>query len=287
MNLLTYIANNRVTIADGAIGTELFNAGLMGVEENNLTNPESVLKIHRSYLEAGSTLLTTNTLTMNRIFIESHKMDIDIIKVNEAGVKLARQAIGSNQFVLGDISSTGQLLEPYGEFSEETFIRNFQEQAKILSDNGVDAFIIETMMDIREAICALRACKSISSLPVFVTMSFSTIENGGRTIMGNSAKDCAVSLTLEDADAIGANCGTLDPENIPLIISQLRDYSPLPILAQPNAGKPKLLNDSTNFDMAPDKFADCLAKCIQNGASIIGGCCGTTPNHIKAITGLA
>jgi 5-methyltetrahydrofolate--homocysteine methyltransferase len=287
MNLLTYITNNRVTIADGAIGTELFNAGLIGVEQNNLTNPESVLKIHRSYLEAGSTLLTTNTLTMNRIFIESHKMDIDIIRVNEAGVKLARQAIGSNQFVLGDISSTGQLLEPYGEFSEETFIRNFQEQAKILSDNGVDAFIIETMMDVREAICALRACKSISSLPVFVTMSFSTIENGGRTIMGNSAKDCATSLTHEGADAIGANCGTLDPEHIPLIISQLREYSPLPLIAQPNAGKPKLLNNTTSFDMPPDKFADCLAKCIQNGASIIGGCCGTTPNHIKAITRFA
>jgi methionine synthase I (cobalamin-dependent) len=96
MNLLTYIANNRITIADGAIGTELFHAGLIGVEQNNLTNPESVLKIHRSYLEAGSTLLTTNTLTMNRIFIESHKMDIDIAKVNEAGTKLARQAIGDN-----------------------------------------------------------------------------------------------------------------------------------------------------------------------------------------------
>lgn len=287
MNLLKYIANNRVTIADGAIGTELFNAGLIGGEQNNLTNPESVLKIHRSYLEAGSTLLTTNTLTMNRIFIESHKMDIDIARVNEAGAKLARQAIGSNQFVLGDISSTGQLLEPYGELSEETFIRNFQEQAKILSDNGVDAFIIETMMDLREAICALRACKSISSLPAFVTMSFSTIENGGRTIMGNSAKDCAISLTHEGADAIGANCGTLDPENISMIMSQLREYSPLPLIAQPNAGKPKLLNDITSFDMPPDKFADCLAKCIQNGASIIGGCCGTTPNHIKAITGLA
>jgi 5-methyltetrahydrofolate--homocysteine methyltransferase len=143
------------------------------------------------------------------------------------------------------------------------------------------------MMDVREAICALRACKSISSLPVFVTMSFSIIENGGRTIMGNSAKDCAISLTHEGADAIGANCGTLDPENISLIISQLREYSPLPIIAQPNAGKPKLLNDTTSFDMPPDKFADCLAKCIQNGVSIIGGCCGTTPNHIKAITGLA
>jgi 5-methyltetrahydrofolate--homocysteine methyltransferase len=284
LDLLTYITNNRVTIADGAMGTELFRDGLIGVEQNNLTNPESVLKIYRSYLDAGSTLITTNTLTMNRIFIESHKIDIDVVKVNEEGVKIACKAINGNQFILGDISSTGQLLEPYGEFSEETFIRNFQEQAKILSDNGVDAFIIETIMDLREAICALRACKSISSLPVFVTISFSTAENGGRTIMGNSAKDCAISLTQEGADAIGANCGSIDPKDFPLIISQLREYSTLPLIAQPNAGKPRLLNNITSFDMPPKNFADCLAACVQQGAVIIGGCCGTTPDHIKAIS---
>jgi 5-methyltetrahydrofolate--homocysteine methyltransferase len=286
VDLLKYIAGNRVTIADGAMGTELFRAGLMGVEQNNIANPDSVLKIHRSYLGAGATLLTTNTLTMNRIFIESHAMDIDIARVNEAGVKIALQAAGSNHFVLGDISSTGQMLEPYGEFSEETFISNYQEQAKILSENGIDAFIIETVMDLREAICALRACKSISSLPVFVTMSFSTAENGGRTMMGNSAMDCAISLTKEGADVIGANCGSLDPKDLPLVISEFRKHSPLPIIAKPNAGKPILTNNTTSFDMPPNTFADCLAKCIHNGACIIGGCCGTTPDHIKALTGL-
>jgi 5-methyltetrahydrofolate--homocysteine methyltransferase len=286
LNLLTYIADNRVTIADGAMGTELFRAGLMGGERNNLTNPESVLKIHRNYLEAGATLITTNTLTMNRIFIESHAMDIDIARVNEAGAKLARQAAGSNHFVLGDISSAGQLLEPYGEFTEELFISNYQEQAGILAENGVDAYIIETVMDLREAICALRACKSISSLPVFVTLSFSTADNGGRTIMGNSAKDCAVSLTQEGADAIGANCGSLDPKDIPSIISEFRKNSSLPLIVQPNAGKPKLINNITSFDMPPNIFADSMAECIKNGASIVGGCCGTTPDHIKALSGL-
>jgi len=284
MNLLEHITKHPITITDGAMGTELFKAGLTGVEQNNLTNPESVLKIHRSYIEAGAALIITNTLTMNRIFIESHSIDIDIFKVNEAGAKLARQAAGSDHFVLGDISSTGQLLEPYGEFSEETFIRNFQEQAEILSENGVDAFIIETIMDLREAICALRACKSISSLPVFVTMSYSTAENGGRTIMGNSAKDCAVALTQEGADAIGSNCGSIGPEDFPVIVSEMEKHSPLPLIAKPNAGKPKLLNNVTSFNMPPNIFADCMAKCIKNGASIIGGCCGTTPKHIEAIS---
>jgi 5-methyltetrahydrofolate--homocysteine methyltransferase len=286
LNLLKYIADNSVTIADGAMGTELFRTGLMGGERNNLTNPESVLKIHRSYLEAGATLITTNTLTMNRIFIESHAMDIDVARVNEAGAKLARQVTASNHFVLGDISATGQLLEPYGEFSDEAFIINYQEQARILSENGVDAFIIETVMDLREAICALRACKSTSSLPVFVTLSFSTAENGCRTMMGNSAKECAVTLTQEGADAIGVNCGSLDPKDLPSIISEFRKNSSLPLIAQPNAGKPRLLNNTTIFDMPPDIFADCLARCVKNGANIIGGCCGTTPDHIKAITGL-
>jgi len=286
VNLLKYITGNRIIIADGAMGTELFRAGLTGGEQNNLVNPDAVLKIHRSYMEAGAALVTTNTLTMNRIFIESHGLDIDVAKVNQAGVKLARQAAGSKHFVLGDISSAGQMLEPYGEFSEETFVRNFQEQAGILSENGIDAFIIETVMDLREAICALRACKSVSSLPVFVTLSFSTAENGGRTMMGNSVKECAISLTKEGADAIGTNCGSLDPEDFPLIISEFRKYSSLPLIAQPNAGKPKILNNTTSFDMPPNTFAECLAECIKNGASIIGGCCGTAPNHIKALTGL-
>ncbi|MBN1398966.1 MAG: homocysteine S-methyltransferase family protein [Bacteroidetes bacterium] len=284
MKLLEHIANHKITIADGAMGTELFRAGIAGGEINNLTNPDSVQNIHRSYLNAGARLVTTNTLTMNRIFIESHSLDIDVVKVNEAGAKLARQSAGNDNYVLGDISSTGQLLEPYGEFREESFFHTYKEQAGILAENGIDGFIIETMTDLREALCALRACKIISSLPVFVTISFSTAKNGGKTIMGNSAKDCAISLTEEGADAIGTNCGSIDPKDMPLIISQMRDHSPLPLIAQPNAGKPKLLNNVTTFDMPPDMLANCMTKCIQNGASIIGGCCGTTPDHIKAIS---
>ncbi len=283
MKLLEHIANHKITLADGAMGTELFRAGLTGGEINNLTNQDSVQKIHRSYIEAGARLITTNTLTMNRIFIESHSLDIDVVKVNEAGAKLTRESAGNVNFILGDISSTGQLLEPYGEFSEDAFYHNFLEQASILADNGIDGFIIETMTDLREALCALRACKKISSLPVFVTISFSTAENGGKTIMGNSAKECAISLTQEGADAIGTNCGSIDPKDFPVIISQMKENSRLPIIAQPNAGKPILLNDIVTFNMPPEAFANCISESIKCGASIIGGCCGTTPEHIKAL----
>ena len=284
MKLLEHVANQKITIADGAMGTELFRAGLTGGEINNLTNPDSVQNIHRSYLKAGARLITTNTLTMNRIFIESHSLDIDVVKVNEAGAILARQSAGNDNYVLGDISSTGQLLEPYGEFSEESFFHTYKEQAGILAENGIDGFIIETITDLREALCALRACKTISSLPVFVTISFSTAENGGKTIMGNSAKDCAISLTEEGADAIGTNCGSIDPKDFPAIISQMKENSRLPIIAQPNAGKPVLLNDTVTFNMPPEIFADCILESIKSGAGIVGGCCGTTPEHIKTLS---
>ncbi|KKK58647.1 hypothetical protein LCGC14_3042340, partial [marine sediment metagenome] len=236
--------------------------------------PEAVLEIHREYCQAGCNGLTTNTLTMNRIYIETHNVGVNVCEVNKAGTELARQAASEGQYVLGDISSTGQLLEPYGSYKESQFYDSFAEQAEILAESGVDGFIVETMFDLNEALCALRACKGDFSLPVIVSMAFQTEANGGRTIMGNSAEDCARRLGDAGADVIGANCGDLDPEQM---------STSLPILTQPNAGKPKLIGDKTIFEMRPEPFAAGMDKCIEAGASLVGGCCGTTPEHIRAL----
>jgi 5-methyltetrahydrofolate--homocysteine methyltransferase len=139
------------------------------------------------------------------------------------------------------------------------------------------------MFDLREAACALRACKDNFSLPIIVSVAFATEEKGGRTMMGNSAQDCATTLTDAGADVVGANCGDIDPAQMAAIVSLLQSATTLPILAQPNAGKPKLIDNKTVFEMAPAPFADGIAECLQAGARILGGCCGTTPEHIRAV----
>jgi 5-methyltetrahydrofolate--homocysteine methyltransferase len=284
MNLRELLQSPGYTILDGAMGTELDKLGNFTRSGNNLTNPENVIHVHRDYISAGSTAIITNTCTMNRIFIETHKLNIDIAKVNLAGAKIAREAIGNNGFVLGNLSATGQMLEPYGTFTEKAFIDTFTEQANLLNDGGVDGFIIETMFDLREAMCALKACKKISDKPVLVSMTYKTELEGGRTMMGNTALECARALTDEGADAIGANCGDIDPFQMAEIIKIYASIIKLPIFAEPNAGRPKLINGETVFDMTPREFAKGLTKCMQAGAKLLGGCCGTTPDHIRAFS---
>ena len=142
------------------------------------------------------------------------------------------------------------------------------------------------MFDLREALCALRACKDNFLPPVIVSIAFSSEANGGRTMMGDSAEQCAKSLTDAGADVIGANCGDIDPAQMAVIVSGLKSATSLPVLAQPNAGKPKLVGNETIFEMAPDDFARGIAECLSAGARIVGGCCGTTPEHIVATAGL-
>lgn len=283
MNLSEFLDKQEIILLDGAMGTQMDKRGLMSRSRNNLDAPEAVIEIHQEYAQCGCHALTTNTLTMNRIYIETHNVGVSVQDVNKAGAELARQAAGKEQYVLGDISSTGQLLEPYGTYKESQFYEAFKEQAEILAESGVDGFIIETMFDLREAICALRACKDSCSLPVIVSIAFATEQKGGRTMMGNSAEQCAKSLNDTGADVIGANCGELDPAQMAVVVSMLRSATALPILAQPNAGRPKLVNNQAVFEMAPEPFAAGIVECLRAGARLVGGCCGTTPEHIRAV----
>ena len=283
MDFLRFVENNELILLDGAMGTELDKRGLMSRGRNNLDAEEAVLEIHRQYAECGCHALTTNTLTMNRIFIESHDLGVKVEDVNRAGVELARQVAGKQRYVLGNISSTGQFLEPYGTYKESQFCDAFKEQAEVLAEAGVDAFIIETMIDLREALCALRACRDGFSLPVIVSMAFATEEKEGRTFMGDSAEECATRLTDAGADVVGANCGDIDPVQMAVVVSLLQSATPLPVLAQPNAGKPQLVDEKTVFRTPPTPFARGVAKCVRAGARVVGGCCGTTPDHIRAV----
>ncbi len=283
MGFLSLLKSKPVVLLDGAMGTELDKRGLMGRGRTNLESPDAVLKIHQAYSRCGCDALTTNTLTMNRIYIETHNVDVSVEEINRTGVQLADRAAGCAQYILGDMSSTGQLLQPYGTYTETQFCDAFREQARVLAETGVDGFLIETIFDLREAVVALQACKEVSPLPVIVSIAFQTEDKGGRTMMGDTAEQCARQLTEAGADVVGANCGDLDPSQMARVVALLREATELPILAQPNAGRPKLVGDRTIFDMGPGPFAEGIAECIRAGARIVGGCCGTGPEHIRAV----
>ncbi len=283
MDFRRLLKDKKVVLLDGAMGTQLDEKGLMGRGRTNLDAPQAVVEVHRAYAQAGSDALVTNTLTMNRIYIETHNVGVSVQEVNRAGAELARQAAGGDRCVLGDMSSTGRLLEPYGAYEESQFREAYREQAGVLAEAGVDGFIVETVFDLREALCALRACREVARLPVIVCIAFQTEKNGGRTMMGDPAEQCAKQLADAGADAIGANCGDLDPRQMAGVIALLRAATDLPIAAQPNAGRPRLIGDKTVFDMEPEPFAEGIVECIQAGATIVGGCCGTTPAHIEAV----
>jgi 5-methyltetrahydrofolate--homocysteine methyltransferase len=286
MNLAEFITRHSIVLLDGAMGTQLEALGLDMSGENNISHPEDVLSIHKKYSQIGCDVLITNTLTINRIYVETHDVGVDVREVNLAGAKLARSAVGDHQYVLGDIGSTGQMLEPYGEYTETQFFDAFREQAEYLLEGGVDGFIVETMLDLREALCAVRACRDVASIPVIASLSFQTTNSGGRTVMGNSAQEVATALADAGVNAVGSNCGDLDPLETATVITLMKKSVDLPILAQPNAGKPKLVENRTVFDMTPEQFANGIAACLHAGANLVGGCCGTSPEHIECLARL-
>ena len=253
MILADFIATRSIILLDGAMGTQLAAAGLEMGGQNSISHPDEVLSVHKQYSEIGCDILITNTLTMNGVYIETHRIGMDVKEANLSGAQLAGSAASAEQYVVGDISSTGQLLEPYGDYSEEQFYETFREQAVHLLAGDVDGFIVETMLDVREALCAVRACCDVSALPVIAALSFQTTDKGGGTVMGNPAKESAVALAEAGASAVGANCGDLDPHETALIIGMMRDAVEIPLIAQPNAGKPHLVDNRTVFNTTPAK----------------------------------
>jgi 5-methyltetrahydrofolate--homocysteine methyltransferase len=283
MDLSTFLTKKELILLDGAMGTQLAERGAAMGGQSTVSHPDTVLAIHKDYAQCGCHILIANTFAMNRVYIETHKINLDVRTVNVTGIQLARQAADHDQYILGDIGSTGKLLEPYGDLKESAAYDAFAEQATLLAEAGVDGFAIETMTDLKEALLALRACKEVSALPVTVTMAFTTPKNGGRTIMGNKAEECAKALAEGGAQAVGANCGDIDPFQMAEIVSIMHSAAELPIIAKPNAGRPRVVDNKTVFDMSPEEFVKGIKECISAGAAMVGGCCGTAPEHICAL----
>ncbi len=277
-----------IIIFDGAMGTQLAARGAKPGGASNLAAPEVVADVHRAYIEAGANAIITNTFCMNKLYITAQGMAGDIAAINRAGVEIARKAAGDSVAVIGDIGPSGEMLKPVGWCTEELMYEAFLEQARVLAEAGVDAFIIETMIDNREAACAVRACKEYIKLPVIASMTYATALKGGLTTMGHKAADNAAALEKAGADFLGSNCGDLDPKEVAVIVASYRTVSALPVLVEPNAGKPRLNeNDRAVYEMEPAVFAEGVRECIAAGATLAGGCCGTSPAHIRAIADMA
>jgi 5-methyltetrahydrofolate--homocysteine methyltransferase len=277
------LAGGKLLILDGAFGTQLAERGGGSVPLAVLESPDIVRSIHADYKAAGANVVLTNTLLANPISLQSHAAADRLVELNQIAVKLCREAVGDDCYVAGDIGSTGKLLEPYGDHTEEQFFECFVTQSGILARSGADLLIIETMTDINEAAVAVKAAKSAADIPVIATISFDPGARGFRTVFGQDPAQAVAALLEAGADAIGSNCGTIDPVEMSQVMAELRAATDLPLCAEPNAGKPELSAGKVTFSLSPEDFADGVADCVKAGATLVGGCCGTTPAHIAAL----
>ena len=283
--ILDRMAGKRFLISDGAWGTELGRRGLeAGVvpEMWNLERPEDVLAVAAAYVEAGSEIILTNTFGGSSVKLARAGLEDRVFEINRRGAEISKEAAAGKALVFASIGPTGEFMEPLGSISEETMIACFAVQAKALVQGGADGFVIETMTDLGEAKAALRAVKDNTDMPVVVSMTFDKGIRGYATMMGVRPDLAAAELEEAGADAVGSNCGS-GIENMIEVAEIMRGARSVPLWIKPNAGLPALVHGQTVFRETPEEMAARIPALVTAGAQIIGGCCGTTPDHIRLI----
>ena len=283
MGFLDRLATGEIILGDGAMGTMLQAAGLEkrhAPEEWNLTHPEKVLAVHRGYIDAGSEMILTNSFGANRFRLAKYGLEEKVYELNRRAAELARETAGGAALVAGSMGPTGEFFPPLGTLTFEEARDSFTEQAKGLADGGADLLIIETMADLKEVEAAINGARKSTDLPLVCTMTFDTKLH---TVMGVSPKKAAETLTSWGVEAIGANCGT-GPQEVEKVMEEMKEACPEAVLAaQPNAGLPRLLQGRTQYDATPEVMAHYALRYAALGVRIIGGCCGSTPQHIAAM----
>jgi 5-methyltetrahydrofolate--homocysteine methyltransferase len=285
-SILKAINENTILISDGAWGTFLHQRGLQPGECPelwNITHRDDVFAIAKSYIDAGADIILTNSFGGSPIKLKHYDLQDRTAELNEAAAIISREAAGKDHFVLGSIGPTGIMLM-MGDVTEDELYRGFCIQADALKKGGVDAFCIETMSAIDEAMLAIRAVKETTGSEVACTFTFEkTVNNEYRTMMGVSPTDMVSALKEVGVDIIGTNCGNGIDQMID-IVKEIRTVDPVtPILVHANAGKPTFENGKTVFPETPEEMAKKVHTLIRSGANIVGGCCGTTPQHIRAL----
>jgi methionine synthase I (cobalamin-dependent) len=281
----------RVWVADGGWSTQLQMRGLppdVMAETANLTHPELVIDLARAYLDAGAQFITTNTFAANRLNLERRRVTVDgtvdsaVAEINRRGAELAREAIGSRPaLVAGSIGPSGKILA-VREATPEQLTPVFQEQARALAAGGADVIVLETFSEMAEILLALKAVKDATGLPVIASMSFDSGPQRTRTMMGARAEECAAALDDAGADVVGCNCSAGIESVLPAVVA-LRGATGRPLWVKPNAGLPELEDGRAVWKQTPEEFAAHVPQLLEAGANIIGGCCGSGPEHIQRV----
>lgn len=277
------LVKNGPVLLDGATGTNLQKAGMpVGVcpEQWILENSEVLIDLQKRYVEAGTDILFAPTFTASRIKLKEYGLEDHLEEMNRKLVALSKEAAkGTNALVAGDLTMTGEQLYPLGDLMFEDLVDVYKEQAKIIAEAGADLFVVETMMSLQECRAAVLAIREVCDLPIMVSLTYN---EDGRTLYGTDPVTAVVVMQSLGADAVGMNCST-GPEAMLEPIAKMAEYATIPLLAKPNAGMPELIDGQTVFNVEPEEFAEVGKKLVEEGAAIIGGCCGTTPEHIRAL----
>src|SRR3954468_10390025 len=288
---LKEVIKQRPLLGDGAMGTQLMIAGLEQGncgEEWNLAHPERVLAIQQRYAEAGSDCILTNTFGGSRIMLNRHGNADNVVAINKAAVDIVREAFkaaGRDGYVIGDVGPFGGLMEPYGEFTEDQVRSAFIEQAKALVDAGADAIIIETQTGLEELGIGIAAAKEAGAACIIGSMAYDVTLDGStfRTMMGIDPERAAEFMEENGAHVVALNCGTgMDMPHAREAIERYREATGLPVMAQPNAGQPKLIEMKVVYDETPQQMVKGVVPLLEAGTNVLGGCCGSTPDHIRA-----
>lgn len=272
-----------ILLLDGATGSNLMAAGMpRGVcTETWVLQHRNVLqKLQKAYIDAGSQIIYAPTFGANRINLKMHHMEDKIKEMNYELVAIAKESAQGQAFIAGDITTTGKMMSPAGDLTYEEAFEVYKEQISFLRDAGVDMIIAETMINIEETLAAVDAALQVCELPILCTM---TVEADGSIFSGGNAVEAALALESAGASAVGINC-SVGPDQLVSVVRNIKEAVAIPVIAKPNAGMP-LIDEKGNavYNMTPAEFAKHMKVLVENGASIIGGCCGTTPEYIRAV----
>lgn len=288
MNILEKVQKEGL-IFDGAMGSILISKGMTGSQATelwNLTHPNVIRDIHQAYYDAGSDVASANTYGACAIKLKKMGVTQSVEVLNRTGIQIARKACGRGQYVVGELGSLGDMLAPMGPVSFDQAVDCFAEQAGFIEDEGVDAFLIETIFDINIALAAIKAVRSVSEKSIFCSLTFKKMKKGFFTIFGNRPTDSMRTLVDAGASAVGANC-TVGSNTMIDLAAEIKKSVDVPIIIMPNAGMPEVTRDNTIFYPEDETFfANNIRKIKALGVEIVGGCCGTTPQYIEKIKGL-
>lgn len=277
------LTESGVVLLDGATGSNLRKAGMpVGISSEQwvLENPGILQELQRAYAEAGSQIVYAPTFAANRISLRNFDLEDQVIDLNTRLVKISKDGVGNRALVAGDLTTTGQLLEPRGSMTYDTLYQAYREQMKALVDAGVDLLGAETMLSVDETVVALDAAQSVCDLPMMCTLS---LEADGSAMYGGNAVEAVITLQEMGAAAVGLNC-SVGPDQLESVVANMKAVAKVPIIAKPNAGMPTI-NDKGEalYDMNAEDFAHYTKILVEAGAGIVGGCCGTTPEYIRKL----